>query len=303
MVAAGLTAFALKGGAIARSFKSMKQAQLQGFSGIEFSLSLWLGWMAVSAVAVAVVMQVMFQIPVWMTFLAIFLAYLLSVMAVRAYGETDINPVGTMGYATQMIYGAIAPGNMMTCVVTAGVTASGANQAADLMEDFKTGHLLGATPKRQTYAQLVGVAAGAIAAVPIFFALTEAFGLGSEALQAPSAMAWSGMAQLLSKGFDALPQYTLTGVTIGVIAGILLSFLENTNLRKFVPSPFGLGIAMMITPDVSIMIFLGAMTKLVLDKRLSRWMEDYSIPLASGLLVGESIIGVLIALFSVMGVL
>jgi OPT family oligopeptide transporter len=223
-------------------------------------------------------------------------------LAVRAYGETDVNPVGAMGYATQMIYGAVAPGSMMTCVMTAGITASGANQSADMMQDFKTGYLLGATPRRQTYAQLAGAAVGSIFAVPIFFALTGAYGIGTDTMPAPSAVSWSAMAQLFSKGFAALPPHAVYGVIGGLIVGILLTLLEKTKIRKFVPSPYGMGIAMIITPDFAIIIFLGAMTKLLLEKRYPKWMEGYSISLASGLIIGESIIGVVIAILTVLGV-
>jgi len=303
MVSAGFTAFALRGGTILRAFRSMKEARLGGSQRIEFSFSLWLGCVLVSAIAISLVMQTMFQIPVWMSLLAIVVAYLFSILAVRAYGETDMNPVGAMGYATQMIYGAVAPGNTMTCVMTAGVTASGANQSSDMMQDFKTGYLLGATPRRQTYAQLAGVAVGSVVAIPIFFALTGAYGIGTDAMPAPSAVSWSGMAQLFSKGFAALPPYTLTGVIAGLIVGILLSSLENGKLRRFVPSPYGMGIAMIMPADFSIMIFLGAMVKLLLDKKFPRWVEEHSVSLASGLIVGESIIGVVIAVLSVLGLL
>ncbi|HAL57505.1 MAG TPA: oligopeptide transporter, OPT family [Bacteroidetes bacterium] len=303
MVSAGFTALALRGGTIVRAFRSMKEARLEGSRSIEFSLSLWLGSILVAAIAISLVMQTIFQIPVWMTLLAVVVAYLFSILAVRAYGETDMNPVGAMGYATQIVYGAVAPGNMMTCVMTAGITASGANQSADMMQDFKTGYLLGATPKRQTYAQLAGAAVGSVVAVPIFFALTGAYGIGSDSLPAPSAVSWSGMAQLFSKGFDALPSFTLIGVLGGLLVGILLTLLENSKARRFVPSPYGVGIAMIMPADFSIMIFLGSMVKLLLDKKFARWMEDYSISLASGLLVGESIIGVVISVLAVMGLI
>jgi OPT family oligopeptide transporter len=283
------------------AFKSMRQVRLQRSTGIEFSLSLWLGWAVLSAIALSLVMQFIFEIPIWMTLLAIVIAYLFSVLAVRAYGETDMNPVGAMGYATQMIYGAMSPGNTTTCVMTAGISASGANQAADMMQDFKTGYLLGATPKRQTYAQLAGVLVGSLVAVPIFFAVTGAFGIGTEAMPAPSAVAWSGMAQLFSKGIGALPPYTSYGVVGGIVLGILLTLLENTKLRKFIPSPYGFGIAMIMPIDFSIMIFLGAMVKLVMDKRVPAWMDAYSISLASGLVIGESVIGVVISIMSALG--
>jgi uncharacterized oligopeptide transporter (OPT) family protein len=172
-----------------------------------------------------------------------------------------------------------------------------------MMQDFKTGYLLGATPRRQTYAQLVGVLVGSVVAIPIFLALTGAFGIGTETMPAPSAVSWSGMAKLFSTGFAALPAYTYIGVIGGVLLGILLTLAERSKFRRFVLSPYGLGIAMIMPPDFSIMIFLGSMLRVVLDKKFTAWMEQYSISLAAGLIVGESVIGVVISILAVFGMI
>jgi uncharacterized oligopeptide transporter (OPT) family protein len=191
---------------------------------------------------------------------------------------------------------------MITNVMAAGITAAGANQSADMMQDMKTGYLLGATPRKQTYVQFIGSAIGAVVAVPVFLAITGAYGLATETLPAPSAVTWSGMAKLLSQGFSVLPPHTFIGVLCGAFLGILLTILGNTKIRKFIPSPIGLGIAMIVPAFFSISIFLGSMIRFVLEKKLSRWMETYHISIASGCIAGEGIMGVLISIFKVMGV-
>jgi uncharacterized oligopeptide transporter (OPT) family protein len=61
------------------------------------------------------------------------------------------------------------------------------SQAGDMCQDFKTGHLLGTSPRKQLMAQLVGVPFGALIAVPIFALFTAAYPLGSNQLPAPAA--------------------------------------------------------------------------------------------------------------------
>jgi putative OPT family oligopeptide transporter len=303
MVTSGMVALLIKGGSILRAFKHMGKVKAGDDKGIEVSFKLWLWLLLAATVLISAIMQTIFDIPVWMTLLAIVLSYIFASIAVRAYGETDINPVGAMGYATQIIYGGLAPGSTLTNVMAAGITASGANQAADMMQDFKTGYLLGATPKKQTWVQFIGVTLGSIVAVPVFFAIEGAYGLASEVLPAPSAVTWSGMAELLSKGFDALPAQAGTGILIGVMLGLIISILSVTKWKNYLPSAFALGIALFLPAFISITIFLGSMIKYFLDKKYPVWMESYAISLATGGIVGEAVIGILISVLIISGVM
>lgn len=303
MLTSGIMALLIKGGTILRAFKNMGKAKVESRKGIEITFRTWLWLVLVAAVLISVLMQLIFSIPIWMTLLAIVLSYLFATIAVRAYGETDINPVGAMGYATQIIFGGVAPGNMLTNVMTAGISASGANQAADMMQDFKTGYLLGATPKRQTWVQLIGVVIGSIVAVPVFFAISGAYGLATEVLPAPSAVTWSGMAELLSKGFGALPAHADVGILIGALLGLVFSIISTTKWKNYLPSAFALGIALFLPAFISITIFLGSMIKYLLDKKYPAWMESYAIPLATGSIVGEALVGVLISIMIISGLL
>lgn len=302
MVTSSFASLILRGGTIVRAFQSMRKTKLGKDDHIEIPFRLWLIFILITAVVIAVIMNLFFQIPVWMTLLAIVISYVFAVVTIRAYGETDINPVAATGYSTQLIYGGIAPGQMMTNVMAAGITAAGANQSADMMQDLKTGYLLGATPRKQTYVQLIGSTIGALVVVPVFLSLTGAYGLATENLPAPSAVNWSGMAKLLSQGFSVLPQYTWIGVLCGAFLGILLTILGNTKCRKFTPSPIGLGIAMIVPGFFSLSIFLGSMIRFLLGKKFHRWMESYQISIASGAIAGEGIMGVIISILKVSGV-
>ena len=85
------------------------------------------------------------------TLLALIFAALLSIMGVRALGETDLNPVSGISKLTQLLFALIVPrANKNTVVinlVAGALSESGALQAGDLMQDLKAGHLLGAAPR------------------------------------------------------------------------------------------------------------------------------------------------------------
>src|SRR6185436_18094850 len=146
-----------------------------------------------------------FGIAVWMGIVAVLVTFLLSIVAARATGETDVTPIGAMGKITQLTYGVIAPTNITTNLMTASITAGAASHAADLLTDLKSGYLLGGNPRKQTISQLFGVLAGTLFCVPIYALIVDPKKLGSAQLPAPSAKVWEAVANMLAKGLHALP--------------------------------------------------------------------------------------------------
>ena len=104
----------------------------------------WMGGLVAGAALAAFVSKSVFDIPVWMTLVAVAMSWVLAMIAVRSTGETDINPIGGMGKVTQLTFGALAPGSTTTNLMAAGITSAGASQAGDMMQDLKTGRMLGA---------------------------------------------------------------------------------------------------------------------------------------------------------------
>ena len=187
--------------------------------------------------------------------------------------------------------------------MTAGITAGCANTAVDMMQDLKTGYLLGSTPRRQVYAQCIGVLVGALVAVPVFQAVIGAYGLGTQSLPAPAAVLWSGMARLLSQGFANLPQYAWAAILGGTVLGVVLAILENTRWKKYTPSPLGIGIGMVVPAFFTITIFAGSLVGIVIARLYPKWTEESLVPVASGGIAGEAILGVVIAALTVFGML
>jgi putative OPT family oligopeptide transporter len=303
MVAAGFVSLLMRWRTIVETFRSMQKAGKTSGAGGEVPFNLWLWSTLILALATAVVMQLMLGIAFWMAIVAIVLSFLLAAVAVRAYGETDVSPVGTMGHTTQIVFGALAPGQMIPNVMTAGITAGCANTAVDIMQDLKAGYLLGSTPWKLVLAQFIGVFVGTLIAVPTFNSLVAAYGLGTNALPAPAAVIWSGMAKLLSQGFSALPSYAGYAIAVGTLLGILLALPVSGKWKQFLPSPLGLAIGIVIPVAYTSIIFLGSLVGAILGKFFPTWEDNALVYVASGAIAGEALMGVVIAVLRVLEVL
>lgn len=313
MVTSGLLLFILQWRSVVRAFSTVtamfKPRHAVGddpMDKIEVPGSWFVGGMLVLGTVVIWMGHHFFHIHVWMGVIAVLMTFLLVVVASRSTGETDITPSGPLSKVTQLTFGALSPGNITTNLMTANITAGACGHAGDLLTDLKSGYLLGAKPRQQFLAQFFGVLAGALVVVPVFFLLVpDASVLGTDKWPAPAALVWRGVAELLAKGVSALHPTARVGLIIGALVGIVLPLLEMAfpKAKKFIPSATGLGLAFTITGYYSISMFLGALLALGLHKAKPKMAEEYVVPVSSGIIAGESLVGVLIALLVVAGVL
>jgi uncharacterized oligopeptide transporter (OPT) family protein len=250
---------------------------------------------------VIVLMTWLFKIPVWACVIAVPLAIVMGFVASRVTGETDITPTKAFGPVTQLVYGGIAPGNLPGNIMAANVTAGIGLHAADLLTTLKTGWLLGGNPRAQFWAQLFGVAVGAIVVVPAFnLLIPDPQILGTETWPAPSCLVWAGVSEAFAKGLSALGPAARSGIVAGSLLGIALALSERfapARLKPFVPSPSGLGIAMVIPGSNGIAMFLGGLVAEILRRRQPVLAGRYVVPVSSGLIAGESLMGVAVALW------
>ncbi|MFN8178776.1 MAG: OPT family oligopeptide transporter [bacterium] len=313
MVTSGLLLFFLQWKTVVRAFGTITSflrpaghAAADPMDRIEVPGSWFMGGMIVLGAAAVALGHGIFHIKIWMGIIAVFFTFFLVVVAARATGETDITPVGPLSKITQLTFGAIAPGNVMTNLMTANISAGATSSAGDLLTDLKSGYLLGAIPRQQFLAQFFGVLAGGLVVVPTFFTLIPNVDmLGTEKWPAPAALVWRGVAELLSKGVGALHPTARWGLLIGGLLGIIIPLLEMRfpKAKKFIPSATGLGLAFTINGFNSISMFVGAVLTLWLTKSRPKTAEAYVIPVASGIIAGESLMGVAIAFLTILGVL
>ncbi len=270
---------------------------------IEVPASWFLLGTGIATIGCVITNQWFFHISIGLGIVAVLLSGLLAIVACRATGETDTTPIGALGKITQLTYGLLIPQNITANLMTANVTASIAGSSADLLTDLKSGYLLGANPRQQFLAQFFGVFAGTVVAVFGFYALVPTpSAIGSGKFPAPAAQVWKAVALLLQRGLHSLDSSAIWAMAIGGALGIFITLLEKwfPKHKHVIPSPTGLGLAFVIPAYNSISMFLGALIAYWLEKKHPKTADTYTIPVASGLIAGESIMGVLVALGGVL---
>ena len=303
MVSEALTALALNWRTFVRTFQGGQILGSSESGNERIPTSWWRNGLAVAAVGTTIAAWYLFDIPPHLTVLALVLSFALAAVAVRSTGETDINPVGGMGKVTQLVYGGIAPGSIGTNLMAAAITGAGASQSADMMQDLKTGRLLGASPRRQFIAQLWGIAAGVLFCIPAYLLVTTAYPLGGEQLPAPAAYSWKAMAELLTQGLGALPPHAEAAVAAGVAFGALLPILRRfPRLAPYLPSGLAVGIAFIVQAFYSLVIFFGAIALVAWQRISPASAKKLSFAVASGLVAGEGLFGIFKAAMTLLGV-
>jgi uncharacterized oligopeptide transporter (OPT) family protein len=232
------------------------------------------------------------DIAPWLAVVSVGLSFFLALVACRATGETDTTPIGAMGKITQFTYALLAPGNTSVNLMTAGITAGSAGSAADLLTDLKSGYLLGANPRQQFIAQLVGVFFGVPAVIAAWYMLVPDQA-HLEAFNSPATGMWAAVARALSGGVETIPETARMAIIVGAIAGTALSLAESLapkHIRPWVPSSMGLGLAFVVPFQNSFSFFIGAVIALIWQRANPKSAERYIIPIASGVVAGESLL-------------
>ena len=206
----------------------------------------------------------------------------------------------------QLTYGALIPQSTTANLMTAGITASAAGSAADLLNDLKSGYLLGADPRRQFIAQASGIFAGTLATVTGFYLLvpdaTALTGVAGAAPQfpAPSAQAWRAVAEVFKTGLSNMHPMHQEAIVYGLGLGAVLAALEEfvPKARRFLPSATGLGLGFILPFQYPFSMLLGAILAWAWTSRNPSQAEGYLVPVSSGIIAGVSIMGVIVAILN-----
>lgn len=262
----------------------------------------WFMIALVGALILSVILQVgLFAIVWWAAVVGVLLTLVLALVAARVSGETAITPVGAMGKVTQLVFGVITPKDAAANLMAANVTGGASSQAGDLLHDLKCGYLLGAVARWQTLAQIAGAFAGAMCGAAFYLILIPNPGqmLMTDEWAAPAVAAWKAVAELFMVGLDAMPKHAPLGIAIATAVGVVLPVLEKTLPKKakwLVPSAASVGLGIVIQAHSTLAMFTGGLLALILSKVVPTWSGRFLVAISAGLIAGESLTGVGIAL-------
>jgi uncharacterized oligopeptide transporter (OPT) family protein len=303
MVFSSLATVALQWRTIARAFTLFKKTERPAHSAAMDAIEVPASWLIAGLIPITIgmvlVQYLAFHISIALGLIAVALSFVLSLVCCRATGETDTTPIGAMGKVTQLLYAALpgARGIASINLMAAGVTASAGGAAADLLTDLKSGYILGANPRKQFIAQFVGIFFGLVAIVPAWFAMVP----NKQALEAfnpPATYMWKAVADLLTQGLHMLPVTAIWAIVIGGLVGVALPVtgILFPKAHPYLPSAMGLGLSWVMVFENSLSFAIGAVLVAVWSRLNKKGSDLYYVPIASGLIAGESLIAALIAI-------
>jgi uncharacterized oligopeptide transporter (OPT) family protein len=301
MVAAGILSFLLQWRTSLRAFRNIgsmfrrSRKDDDALARLEAPNSWFIVGQVVSLVVLTYLGNRAFGIPYWIGALALVMSFLLGLVACRVTGETDTTPIGAMGQITQLTVGALNPGTPTTTLMSANVVSGAAISSADLLTDLKSGYLLGANPRKQFLAQFSGIFVGTLITVLSFSVLVpRAEVLGGDQFPAPAAQNWRAVSLAMSKGIGELHPVKKWSIGIGAGVGVVLAILPLVMKRKqhLIPSAAGAGLAWTFHWYYSMLFCLGGLLAWLWAKRSSRTAEEYTYPVASGVIAGGALMGV-----------
>ncbi len=292
---------------IIRTFKdAMKSMKLGGVASTERTaqdLSMKVVLLVIAICTILVWLVPAIPVTLLGAIIVVIFGFFFATVSSRMVGlvGNSNNPVSGMAIATLLIatvilkltgdggvhgmQGAIAIGSII-CIVAA--------ISGDTSQDLKTGYLLGATPKKQQYGEVIGVVASSFAIGGTLYLLDMAWGFGSEELAAPQATL---MKMIIEGVMEANLPWTL--VFIGVFIAVIVEILGIPVL------PFAIGVYLPVQLNACIMV--GGIVRLVFDKMKREEKEKEKIIsdgilFCSGMIAGEGLVGILLALLAVAGV-
>jgi len=306
MTTSSLYSFFSKPQVILSSFKKLfdkKSEKVDILADIELPMSVFLiGIPIVSAITIWMG-HAWFGIEWWLGLLAIPMVFVFTLIAVNATGLTSITPGGALGKLTQISFAILKPGHVPTNLMAAGITSEVSLNASNLLMDIKPGYMLGGKPRHQAIGHVLGIFAGGLVAVPVFYLLfnNDISKFSTEAMPLPGASIWKAVAEVLTKGLSTLHPTIQIAVLIGALLGIFLEHMSQKTHGKFPISGVGLGLAFVLKFTDSFMMFLGC-ALFWFAKKYMQNKESFGFrafvasqeTLSAGLIAGGSIVGIII---------
>lgn len=234
------------------------------------------------------------------------LAFVTTIMSAQSVGQTGIDPMEIFGLIVLLVIAALGESDQVRLFFVAGVVAVACGLAGDVMSDFKTGKIIGTDPRAMWIGQAIGALIGCAVSVAVMCALLNAYGADAFG---PGKLFVSAQASVVATMVSGIP--SVSAFVLGLVAGVALYCLG-------IPSMM-LGLGVYLPFYMTLSASLGAAVKIAYDRVASirntrasgnattnantdadeTSHEETGIIIASGVLGGESIVGVIIALASV----
>ncbi len=257
--------------------------------------------LAVLALTVAIWLLPAIPISLLGAFIIVVFGFFFAAVSSRMVGLVggSNNPVSGMAIATLLISslvlklsGSDGVSGMVSSIAIGSVICIISAIAGDTSQDLKTGYILGATPKKQQIGEVIGVTASALAIGATLYLLDSAWGFGSEELGAPQAT----LMKLITEGvMEGNLPWEL--VIIGVFIAICVEIIGIPVL------PFAIGTYLPVHLNACIMI--GGLIRYFVEKVKHKDDEkqksvNKGILFCSGMIAGEGLVGIVLAVFSVL---
>lgn len=255
--------------------------------------------LAVLALASAAVAAcIALQLPISVALITVICAFVACAMSAQSVGQTSIDPMEIFGLIALFLVALVAEVSSLQLFFVAALVAVACGLAGDVMNDLKAGAVLGTSPKAQWVGQAIGALTGSVVAALAIGVLFQAY--GPEAF-GPGKEFVSAQASVVATMVSGVPN--MTAFVIGAVAGFALYLVRFPAMM--------LGLGMYLPFYMSLTAFLGVVVKALVDvvhrKRMDRLAPeereareraygDTGLILASGLLGGESIMGIILAL-------
>lgn len=238
------------------------------------------------------------------TVIIVILSFVTTIMSAQSTGQTGIDPMEIFGLIVLLLVAAVSNLSQLSLFFVAGIITVACGLAGDVMSDFKTGSILGNNPRTLWKAQALGALIGVFVAVATMVAIEQAYGPDTFGPNRPFIATQASVVATMVSGIPSVPAFM-----VGLVAGIVIYCLGLPAMMV------GLGVYLPLYMTVT--ASLGAAIKLVLDKRAARRRnslrgseggdrsvdetpaQDDGIVVASGVLGGESIVGVTIAFVTI----
>nr|WP_297934661.1 oligopeptide transporter, OPT family [uncultured Lachnoclostridium sp.] len=280
--------------------KAMKDYKNKDFgdSSVRTDADLPMKHILIAVLAIAVVMWLVPVIPVnfFGAFIIIVFGFFFATVSARLVGlvGSSNNPVSGMTIATLLVAalflkstGQTGYAGMVSAIAIGSIICIIAAISGDTSQDLKTGFILGATPKKQQIGEIIGVVAAAIAIGGVLYLLSAAWGYDSSELPAPQATLMKMIVEGVMNG--NLP-WGLVGT--GAFLAIVVELLGIPVL------PFAVGLYLPVHLSAGIMV--GGLVRFVIEK--NKKDVEPGILFASGMIAGEGLVGILLAVFAIVPV-